>query len=133
MTQSNRNRTGVEQCHNHIGGMLGEAIFKFLLKEKWIENIDEELSITDKGWEQLEIMGIDVNLLKNTKRKMINVCSESDHGIFHEHIGAHLGLLLNELMIEKNWLEKKSGKNMELTDLGIVGLSSLGVDIKKII
>lgn len=133
MIQNNRNRTTVERCHDHIGGMLGEAVFKFLLKEKWIENLDDELSITDRGWEQLEIMGIDIDLLKNTKRKIVNVCFESNFGIFHEHIGAHLGLLLNELMIKKNWLEKKNEKSMELTDLGITGLSSLGVDIKKII
>ena len=82
---------------------------------------------------KLEIMGIDIDLLKNNKRKIINVCFESNYGIFHEHVGGHLGFLINELMFKKNWLEKKNHKKLKLTELGISALDSLSVDIRKII
>jgi len=131
MNQKNRNIA--DSCYDHLGGVLGEALFKFLLKERWIENHDGEFIITDKGWEELEIMGIEVEMLRNTKRKAVNVCMESNHGIFHEHIGAHLGALLFELMLKKEWLEKKDEKRLVLTDLGVSGLKSLGVEVKKLI
>src|SRR4030042_5520244 len=123
-------RTIVESCYDHLGGILGEALFKFLLKEKWIENSDGEYNITDKGWEELEIIGLEVDILRNTKRKIVNICLQSNYGIFHEHIGAQLGSLLMELMIDLNWLEKKDEKRFELTGTGIFGLESLGVEIK---
>ncbi|MCJ7572362.1 MAG: hypothetical protein MUO82_10900, partial [Candidatus Thermoplasmatota archaeon] len=66
-------RNIVESCYDHLSGILGEALFKFLLKEKCIENSSGEYNITDKGWEELEIMGLDVDKLHNTKRKIVNV------------------------------------------------------------
>jgi RNA polymerase sigma factor (sigma-70 family) len=54
MNKQMHKRTILDSCYDHIGGILGEALFKFLLKEKWIENIDGEYNITDKGWEELE-------------------------------------------------------------------------------
>jgi hypothetical protein len=126
-------RTIVDSCYDHLGGILGETLFKFLLKEKWIENSDGEYNITDKGWEELETMGLDIDMLRNTKRKIVNICLQSNYGIFHEHIGAHLGSLLMELMIDLNWLVKKDEKRFELTDTGISGLESLGVEIKKFV
>jgi hypothetical protein len=33
-------RTIVESFYDHIGGFLGDALFKYLLKEKWMENIN---------------------------------------------------------------------------------------------
>ena len=42
-------RTIVDSCYDHIDGILGEALCKYLLKEKWMENIDGEYSLKDKG------------------------------------------------------------------------------------
>ena len=123
----------VESCHDHLGGILGETILKFFLKEKWIEQFNEEYNITDKGWEELELMGLDVYTLRNNKRKIINICYESNYGIFHEHIGAHLGSLLLKLMIDLKWLDKRDEKRYKLTDVGVTGLNSLGVEIKKLV
>jgi len=64
-------RTFIDSCYNHIGGVLGEILFKFILKEKWIENSNGEYYITDKGWEELEIIGLDVDTLRNAKRKTV--------------------------------------------------------------
>ena len=129
----NKDRKLVTICYDHIGGVLGEIIFKFLLKEKWIEQSENDYAITEKGWDELELIGIDISKLKDSKRKTINVCTERNFGIFHEHIGSHLGVLLLEYMIESNWLQKKNDKVFELNDNGLKALESLGVDIKKMI
>ena len=129
----NKDRKLVTICYDHIGGVLGETIFKFLLKEKWIEQSENDYAITEKGWNELEMIGIDISKLKDSKRKTINVCTERNLGIFHEHIGSNLGALLLEHMIELNWLQKKNDKVFELNDNGLQALELLGVDIKKMI
>ncbi len=117
-------------CDDHISGLLGEALLRFFLKENLIKQKDGVYDITKKGWEELELIGIDIEKLKSNKRKMLNVCIESNHGIFYEHIGSSLGSLLMERMIELKWILKIDEKKYELTDRGITGLLSMGVKIK---
>jgi hypothetical protein len=126
-------RSFLDSCYDHIGGVLGEVLLKFILKEKWIEYSNGEYYITDKWWEELEIIGLDVDTLRYSKRKTVKICFESNYGILREHIGAHLGFLLLRLMIDLKWLEIKNKKKYELTKVGFSGLESLGVEIKKII
>jgi len=122
----------ISSCNNHIGGLLGEAILKYFLKERLIKKIDDEYEITDNGWEELEIIGIDVEKLRNYKRKIVNICIEINHGILYEHIGSYLGALLFERMFELGWFIKRNETKYELTDKGIAGLESLGICIKTI-
>jgi len=129
----NKDRKLVTICYDHIGGILGETIFKFLLKEKWIDQSENDYIITEKGLNELEIIGVDISKLISSKRKTINICTERNLGIFHEHIGSHLGALLLKHMIESQWLQKKNDKDFELNDKGLRALESLGIDIKKMI
>jgi len=120
----------VTSCNNHLGGLLGESLLRFFLKENLIKMIDNDYVITQKGWDELEIIGIDVDKLRAVNRKMVNVCFESDHGILYEHLGSYLGNLLMERMIELNWIKKKTEKIFILTEKGFAGLESMGVKIK---
>jgi len=89
-----------------------------------------DYEITQKGWDELEIIGIDVDKLRTVKRKIVNVCFESNHGILYEHIGSYLGNLLMERMIELGWIKKKNEKIFLLTEKGLTGLESMGIKIK---
>lgn len=120
----------VSSCYDHVGGLLGEALLRFFLKEELIKRLDDDYVITDKGWDELELIGIDVNKLRSIKRKIVNICFESNHGILYEHIGSYLGALLMERMFELGWLKEKNEKRFELTEKGLIGLESLGVRIK---
>ena len=119
-------------CHDHIGGLLGEVLLRFFLKEHLIRIFDNEYVVTDKGWDELEIIGVDVEKLRSTKRKIVNICFGGDHGILYEHLGSTLGSSLMELMIELNWIKKKGEKIILLTEKGLTGLESMGVEIKKL-
>ncbi len=126
----NEKTVKISLCNDHMGGLLGEALLKFFLKEELIKRQDDDFIITDKGWEELEIIGINVDKLRSIKNKIVNVCIESNHGILYEHIGSHLGSLMTERMFELEWLKKKDEKKYELTEKGLSGLESLGVRIK---
>jgi len=117
-------------CNGHLGGILGEALLRFFLKEELIKMNGKEYFITQKGWDELEIIGIDIDKLRSAKKKIVNICFESNHGILYEHVGAYLGNLLMERMIELNWIQKKNEKLYQLTKKGFEGLESMGIKIK---
>lgn len=105
-------RINITSCQDHLGGLLGEALLRFFLKEKLIKMNGNDYIITDKGWDELEIIGIDVDKLRSIKRKIVNICFENNHGIFYEHQGSYLGNLLMVRMIELDWLKKIDEKNL---------------------
>ena len=119
-------------CKEHIGGLLGEAILQFFLKEKLIiKNDNDEYKITDKGWEDLEIIGININELNRGNNKIVPICIEKDNGILFEHIGSKLGSLIYERFFQMKWLLKVDENKTVLSNKGISGLRSLGVKIKR--
>ena len=128
--EDNEKISNITSCNGHLGGLLGEALLRFFLKENLIKMMGNEYVITQKGWDELEIIGIDIEKLRSNNRKIVNVCIESNHGILYEHIGSFLGTTLMEKMLELGWIKKKDEKIFELTEKGITGLESFGVNIK---
>ena len=123
-------RIFVTACHDHLGGIFGEALLRFFLKENLIKMEENDYVITDKGWDELEIIGIDVEKLRSKNTKNLSICFESNHGILYEHLGSYLGNLLMLRMIDLDWIKKKDDKTFELTEKGLTGLDSMGVKIK---
>ena len=120
----------ITSCYDHFGGVLGEVLFNFLIKEKWIQKDEKEISITEKGWNELEILGIDVEKLQPPKTKVVTSCIERQYGIHHEHTGSYLGSLLADWLVDSGWIVKKGNDHLNLTKKGLHGLEALGVDIK---
>lgn len=123
-------KINVTFCNDHLSGLLGEAFLRFFLKENLIRIFDNEYVITGKGWDELESIGINVDKLRLSKRKIVNICIENNKGNLYEHLGSNLGNLLMERMIELNWIKKKNEKIFLLTKEGLTGLESMGVKIK---
>lgn len=134
MEKDSTKRKIIKPCYDHISGIVGELLFDFLIKNKWIEKVNNgnEFNITENGWHELELLGIDMGKLKNTKRKVVSPCIERHHGIFIEHTGAHLGYLLSEWTFKKGWIIKNEDNQYLLTDKGLLGFESLGIDTKDI-
>jgi len=99
-------RIFVTACHDHLGGIFGEALLRFFLKENLIKMEENDYVITDKGWDELEIIGIDVEKLRSKNTKNLSICFESNHGILYEHLGSYLGNLLMLRMIDLDWIKK---------------------------
>lgn len=127
-----KKRINVTPCSDHLGGLIGESILRFFLKENLININDNQYVITEKGWEELELIGVDIQKLRSFERNTVDICFESDHGILYEHLGSHLGSLIMKRMIELDWIKKIDEKKFELTEKGFTGLESMGIKIKAI-
>lgn len=128
--RNDSNNRDIQICRKHIGGLLGESLLQFFLKEEWIKREGEDFHITDNGWDELELIGVDTDSLKSSDSKNVKICTESEQGILYEHIGSSLGELFMNRLLDMGWISKKDETKFELTEKGLEGLESLGVRIK---
>ena len=119
-------------CNGHIGGMLGEVILHYFLKNNLIKKENDDYVITEKGYEELELIGIGIDNLIQSSKERIRICSENEFGILYEHIGSVLGQLIYERLLELQWIRRKSETTVELTKIGLEGLRFIGIQMKNI-
>lgn len=55
------------------------------------------------------------------KRVMANAC--------YDHIGAHLGTVIMERVLEQGWLEETGSGRSRITDDGVRGFRRWGIDV----
>lgn len=59
------------------------------------------------------------------KRIMANAC--------FEHIGAHLGEVIMERVLEQGWLEETGNRRFRITDDGVKGFERWGIDVRPLL
>jgi len=59
--------------------------------------------------------------MSERKRVMANAC--------YEHIGAHLGEVIMERVLEQGWLEETANGRFRITDEGVKGFKRWGMDV----
>ena len=113
-------------CYDHLAGYLGVSIQKGFIEQGLIQQINDQYQCTNKGIAKFNELGIDIEKLKQLKRKFAYPCldwSERKH-----HIGGALGAAIFEFMIENDWLRKK--KNSRELILTSKGCQKLETDFK---
>ena len=59
--------------------------------------------------------------MSERKRVMANAC--------YDHIGAHLGEVIMERVLEQGWLEETANGRFRITDEGVKGFKRWGMDV----
>lgn len=121
-------------CYHHLGGILGELLWKAFVDNRWLVKSPSgrEYDITEKGAEELAAIGIDLDVLKNSKRVPVSPCIERFGGGYVEHTGAHLGALLIERFIFLGWLIDIGNKEFEISAAGRAAFARMGIHIQEI-
>jgi hypothetical protein len=119
----------ITSCNDHIGGIVGEIVLKYFLKQRLIEAHDDDVFLTDKGKEELELMGIEQSLLCSPTS--VQICHEQDFGIVYEHLGGTLGRLFLHRLLELGWVLPRDEGSYVFTQKGLEGFTTLGIDLKK--
>lgn len=116
-------------CYDHLGGRLGERLARRLVELGWVSP-EPNPGVTPSGWTGLAEIGLDPAPLLGARRKPVTFCTERRDGHTYEHIGAHLGSLIQQHFLKSGWL-KASGDCFELTPAGEQALQRLGVTLEE--
>ena len=116
-------------CYDHLAGKIGVAIADALMEKGYLIRQGNEFLLTDAGGKWFTSVGIDTGKVCESKRSLARACldwSERRH-----HLAGALGAALLQMMLDNDWLRRKSGTRAVLvTGKGREALRRhLGVDV----
>lgn len=117
-------------CYDHVGGILGEQLFRVSVRNRWLGLVEGETVLTARGRTALRRLGVPVEELGAGRRKSANICIERHAGRFYPHIGSELGSLLARFLVERGWLER-FGREFHVTPAGKRALARLGLVLRR--
>jgi DNA-binding transcriptional ArsR family regulator len=127
-------------CYDHLAGMLGTGLMQALIDEGLLAGgdgtfdpkrarddrlaspgFDLDYRLTERGVQELEAFGIELESLRSRRRPLIRYCvdwSEQRH-----HLAGALGAALAERMLALGWIRRaRRGRAVHVTDEGYRGL-----------
>jgi DNA-binding transcriptional ArsR family regulator len=92
-------------CYDHLAGQLGMKVMDALLAKRLLEAEDRNFILTANGERKLAELGIDLPLLRQTRRRF--ACGCLDWSERRDHLGGALGAALADMMLGAAWLKRK--------------------------
>ncbi len=107
-------------CYDHIAGAVGVALHDGLTTLKWLAptaTTDQTYHLTPAGQRALEALDIDVDGLRQLRRRF--ACACLDWSERRPHIGGALGAALLKLALKRRWLAQDlDSRALSVTRLG---------------
>ncbi len=94
-------------CYNHLAGEYGVQMYDSLITRGYLDENDEEVTLTDTGKEFISTFGIEVETLKTTRRPLCKSCL--DWSARRSHLAGALGTALLDTIYEKGWARRLDG------------------------
>lgn len=109
-------------CYDHLAGKIGVALSdRLLILGLLRETPDRQFEVTELGRQRLIAFGIDLDALKQGKRRLIRPCL--DWSERRPHIAGMLGAALTQRLFDLNWITRyPNGRAVRLTSAGVEGL-----------
>ncbi|WP_433472253.1 ArsR/SmtB family transcription factor [Spirillospora sp. CA-142024] len=110
-------------CYDHLAGIAGVTLFAALVEGGLIEATDgDAYEVTEKGEERLGELGLDLAVLRKTRRRFAWHCLDWTER--RPHLNGALGAALTDRMIELGWFERgRTRRALAVTDAGLKGLA----------
>lgn len=124
-----KQRPLVASCYDHLGGVIAERLTHRLVEMGWITP-EPNPGVTPMGWTGFAQLGLQLGPLTTGRRKAVTFCAERGGGQMYDHVGAHLGFLIQQHFVKSGWL-KTTGEGLELTPAGEQVLQRLGVTLEE--
>lgn len=118
-------------CYDHLAGRVGVAVAHAMEERDYlIAAEDKRYAVTRAGVDWFERMGLDIPMLKPTRRGLARQCldwTERQH-----HLAGPLGVQFMALLCSKGWLRRhKHSRAVQVTPQGWIGLKQhLGIDLE---
>ena len=116
-------------CYDHLAGKVGVAITNSLLQKKIMAVDKDQYRVTAPGIKWFETIGINIDAVKQMKRKFAYPCL--DWSERKQHLGGALGATLLDTIAKKDWIRKtKQTREIIITGTGRRELGSrLGLEL----
>jgi DNA-binding transcriptional ArsR family regulator len=115
-------------CYDHLAGRAGAALFEAMLSRDLLEitfqTTEAAYTLTDKGEERLESIGVDVATARSSRRRFAGHCLDWTER--RPHLNGALGAAVTSRLIELGWFEHGAARRaLLLTDKGRTGLTAV--------
>ena len=94
-------------CYNHLAGELGVQMFDSLIARGYLNQADEEITLTDSGQQFISKFGIEIEPLRSARRPLCKSCL--DWSARRSHLAGSLGTALLDHIYSKGWARRIEG------------------------
>jgi hypothetical protein len=116
-------------CYDHMAGALGVELHDRLMTLGWLSPSGqrEDYDVTPKGERALETLGIELDALRQSRRRFAFGCV--DWSERRPHLGGALGAALLQLALDRRWVSRdRDSRALSVTAAGRRALmSSFGI------
>ncbi|EGH00977.1 MULTISPECIES: ArsR/SmtB family transcription factor [Pseudomonas syringae group genomosp. 2] len=111
-------------CYDHCAGEVAVKLHDALLKAGWLNEQGKDYVISERGVESLNALGIDVDAVRQQRRRLAYACLDWSERA--PHIGGALGAALLELMLARGWVSRHlDSRALKLTAKGVGGMAKV--------
>jgi len=104
-------------CYDHMAGASAVASHDRMHALGWLSVAGDAYDLTTQGIESLRALGVDVEALRQSRRRFAYACV--DWSERRPHIGGALGAELLSLALKRRWVIKhREGRCLTVTPLG---------------
>ena len=114
-------------CYDHLAGRVGVALTETMQKQRIIVTEGErDYRVTARGVEWLGELGIEMELLKKSKRNVARRCLDWTER--RPHVAGALGAALMQHFLAEGWLARmRESRALRVTQKGQKSFTALGV------
>ncbi|WP_374832487.1 ArsR/SmtB family transcription factor [Paenochrobactrum pullorum] len=88
-------------CYDHLAGEMGVTLYDHMIAQNWL---NEDLTISPKGWEKLALIGIHESALPPSNRSLCRACL--DWSQRRHHLAGRIGKTILERLIAQTWARR---------------------------
>ncbi|HVV34782.1 MAG TPA: winged helix-turn-helix domain-containing protein [Vitreimonas sp.] len=104
-------------CYDHLAGDMGVELFDALVKARWLAQREGEVTLSKRGREAFEALGLDIEALEGANRPLCRACL--DWSVRRNHLAGGLGAGLLQHVYGQGWARRRSGTRVvEFTSAG---------------
>src|SRR5262249_32288709 len=108
-------------CYDHLAGYLGVSLHDRFTELKWLSRApaeaDDAYDLTAEGAKALEGLGVDVEEMRNLRRRFAYACL--DWRERRPHIGGALGSALLHAALKRKWVTRDlDSRAIQVTNAG---------------
>lgn len=104
-------------CYDHLAGDMGVELFDALVKVRWLSQRDGEVTLSKRGRDSIDALGLDLEALEHSNRPLCRACL--DWSVRRNHLAGALGAGLLQHIYAQGWARRRNGTRVvEFTSAG---------------